>query len=109
MQVIMTVFLISFWLICFYFIGKAMKPKGNVVSAKKSVWAWGFLGVTSVILAILGPGFLVLPLLPLLLAGFSQDAGPTAAYIPFGIIFGGYGLMIFWGWGVYKALKRIRR
>jgi|GEM_PF-3692319 len=63
---------------------------------KQPIWAWIVIGLSALSLLPMGPGAIMLPVLPLLLAGFSTDAPGTPEYVPILILVVGYGLLVGW-------------
>lgn len=72
---------------------------------KQPIWPWTFIIITALLIGygILKIGYFVIaiPLLPLMIAAFS-DAPNTPAYWPFLVLVVGYGVLL--GWIVLLAL-----
>ncbi|MDQ1144200.1 hypothetical protein QE429_001027 [Bacillus sp. SORGH_AS 510] len=75
---------------------------------KKPIWPWIALAPGALLLATSGPGVLMLPIMPLFMAGMSTDSGNTPGYVPGLIILVGYGLLIGYIILVVKAIKTLR-
>ncbi|MDM5330100.1 hypothetical protein [Neobacillus sp. CF12] len=56
-----------------------------------------------------GPGAIMLPIMPLFLAGMSTDSLDTPDYVPILIFVIGYGLMIGYTFLLIKAIKTLRK
>ncbi len=75
---------------------------------KKPIWPWVVIGLGALSVFGMGPGVIMLPIMPLFLAGMSTDSGTTPDYVPMLILFIGYGLMIGYIILLVKAIKRLR-
>ncbi|SEN64428.1 hypothetical protein SAMN05192533_11685 [Mesobacillus persicus] len=78
-------------------------------TSKKPIWPWIIIAIGGIPLVGMGPGILMLPIMPLFLAGMSTDSGTTPDYVPLLIIFIGYGLMIGYIILLIIAIKALRR
>jgi hypothetical protein len=77
--------------------------------SKKPIWPWIVIGSAGLLLLTSGPGIIMLPIMPLFLAGMSTDSGNTPEYVPILIFVVGYILMILYVALVVKAIKRLKR
>jgi hypothetical protein len=77
-------------------------------AVKKPVWPWIVIGAGAVLVISTGPAAIMLPVMPLLLAGFSTDSSSTPDYVPTLIIFVGYGILLGYILLLVKAIKRLR-
>ncbi|MCM3603027.1 hypothetical protein M3175_20005 [Robertmurraya korlensis] len=75
---------------------------------KKPIWPWVVIGVGALSVLGMGPGVIMLPIMPLFLAGMSTDSGTTPEYVPMLILLIGYGIMIGYTILLVKAIKRLR-
>jgi hypothetical protein len=75
---------------------------------KKPIWPWVVIGLGALTVLGMGPGVIMLPIMPLFLAGMSTDSGTTPDYVPLLILLIGYGLMIGYIILLVKAIKRLR-
>lgn len=75
---------------------------------KKPIWPWVVIGVGALPVLGMGPGVIMLPIMPLFLAGMSTDSGTTPEYVPMLILLIGYGIMIGYILLLVKAIKRLR-
>lgn len=82
--------------------------EGVAEKKKKPIWPWIALAPGALLLVTSGPGVLMLPIMPLFMAGMSTDSGNTPGYVPGLIIFVGYGLLIGYIILVVKAIKTLR-
>lgn len=81
----------------------------SVTEKNRPVWPWVVI-VPSILLVIsMGPGAIMLPIMPLFLAGMSTDSGQTPDYVPFLIILIGYGLLAGFALLLFKAVYALRR
>jgi len=86
-----------------------IEPKlDSTPPVKKPIWPWVVIGVGALSVLGMGPGVLMLPIMPLFLAGMSTDSGTTPEYVPMLILLIGYGLMIGYTILLVKAIKRLR-
>ena len=74
----------------------------------KSIWPWLVIIPGVLLLVNSGPGVMMLPIMPLFLAGMSTDSGTAPDYVPILIILIGYGLMIGYVILLVKAIKALR-
>ncbi|MGS2777285.1 hypothetical protein ACVBAX_07895 [Robertmurraya sp. GLU-23] len=75
---------------------------------KKPIWPWVVIGIGALPVLGMGPGVIMLPIMPLFLAGMSTDSGTTPEYVPMLILLIGYGIMIGYITLLVKAIKRLR-
>lgn len=75
---------------------------------KKPVWPWIVIGAGAVLGIGSGPAALMLPIMPIFLAGMSTDSPHTPDYVPILILVVGYGLMISYTILLIKAIKTLR-
>lgn len=75
---------------------------------KKPIWPWVVIGFGALSVLGMGPGVIMLPIMPLFLAGMSTDSGTTPEYVPLLILLIGYGIMIGYTILLVKAIKRLR-
>ncbi|MED4532412.1 hypothetical protein [Metabacillus fastidiosus] len=75
---------------------------------KKTIWPWVVIGSGVLLLISAGPGVIMLPIMPIFLAGMASDAGPPPAYVPFLILTIGYGIIIGYTILFIKAVKKIK-
>lgn len=90
---------------------KALEPgniKTDTPQEKKPIWPWVVIGLSALLILSMGPGVIMLPIMPLFLAGMSTDSGTTPDYVPVLIFVIGYGLMIGYILILIKAIKRLR-
>lgn len=80
------------------------EPENN-----KPVWPWLVIIPSILLLISMGPGVVMLPVMPLFLAGMSTDSGQTPDYVPMLIILIGYGLLAGSGFLFFKAIRVLRR
>lgn len=74
----------------------------------KKTLSWIFLGINAVLfLPSLGFGLLMMPILPLFLAGMSTDSGDTTYVIPTIII--GYMIVFAWYYALFKSIQLVTR
>lgn len=78
-------------------------------TSKKPIWPWVIIVPGALLLVGSGPGVLMLPIMPLFLAGMSTDSGNTPDYVPLLIILIGYTLMIGYIILVVIAIKTLIR
>ncbi|WKA51919.1 hypothetical protein QWY22_04755 [Planococcus liqunii] len=76
---------------------------------KKPVWPWLVIAPGALLLVSTGPGAVMLPIMPLFLAGMSTDSGNTSDYVPALIILIGYGIMGIYGYWLFRAIKVLRK
>jgi len=76
---------------------------------KKPVWPWIVIGAGAVLGIGSGPAALMLPIMPIFLAGMSTDSPHTPDYVPNLILTVGYGLMIGYIVLLIKAIKTLRK
>lgn len=76
---------------------------------KKPVWPWLVIAPGALLLVSTGPGAVMLPIMPLFLAGMSTDSGNTSAYVPALIILIGYGIIGIYGYWLFRAIKVLRK
>ena len=76
---------------------------------KKPVWPWLVIAPGALLLVSTGPGAVMLPIMPLFLAGMSTDSGTTPDYVPALIILIGYGIIGIYGYWVFRAIKALRK
>lgn len=76
---------------------------------KKPVWPWLVIAPGALLLVSTGPGAVMLPIMPLFLAGMSTDSGNTPDYVPALIILIGYGIIGIYGYWVFRAIKALRK
>ncbi|MBZ5202693.1 hypothetical protein HU147_15905 [Planomicrobium chinense] len=76
---------------------------------KKPVWPWLVIAPGALLLITTGPGAIMLPIMPLFLAGMSTDSGNTPDYVPALIILIGYGIIGIYGYWVFRAIKTLRK
>ncbi|MFP7297073.1 hypothetical protein [Neobacillus niacini] len=84
------------------------KKGSDLHTSKKPVWPWVVIGAGAVLVIGTGPAALMLPIMPLFLAGMSTDSSDTPSYVPLLIMVVGYGLMIGYTILLVKAIKRLR-
>jgi hypothetical protein len=76
---------------------------------KKPIWPWVVIAPGALLLVGSGPGVLMLPIMPLFLAGMSTDSGNTPDYVPILIILIGYTLILTYVILVVIAIKTLIR
>ncbi|QYY43096.1 Holliday junction resolvase RecU [Aneurinibacillus sp. XH2] len=69
------------------------KNKGEF-KRKGPLWAWIVIAIFGLGIIWIGPGILMLPILPLIMAGFSADSPNTPEYVPLMVMGIGYALLI---------------
>jgi hypothetical protein len=77
--------------------------------AVKPIWPWLVIAPGALLLIKMGPGVVMLPIMPLFLAGMSTDSGTTPSYVPLLIVVIGYGLMSGYIFLLVRAIKRLSR
>lgn len=77
-------------------------------TTKKPVWPWVVIGLGAVLVIGSGPAALMLPMMPLFLAGMSTDSSQTPDYVPILIILIGYGIIIGYIILLVQAIKKLR-
>lgn len=97
---------------------KAYKKRGENQAAvpeikpstgnQKPVWPWVVIVPGALLLIFSGPGAIMLPIMPLFLAGMSTDSGTVPDYVPLAIFFGGYGLIAGYVMLLVKAIKTLK-
>jgi hypothetical protein len=83
--------------------------KQELPSTKKPVWPWIVIGAGAVLGIGSGPTALMLPIMPIFLAGMSTDSTHTPDYVSILILTVGYGLMIGYIMLLIKAIKTLRK
>lgn len=64
------------------------------IRVNKPIWPW-FVILPGVFAIIgMGPGVIMLPIMPIFLAAMSTDSGQTPDYVPLLLVFGGYGIIL---------------
>ncbi|KKK38075.1 hypothetical protein WQ57_11360 [Mesobacillus campisalis] len=90
----------------------AAAPAGSLsyspLKTKKPIWPWVVIVPGILLMIKAGAGVMMLPIMPIFLAGMSTDSGTAPDYLPFLIIVGGYGLMIVYIILVVRAIKALR-
>jgi hypothetical protein len=76
---------------------------------KQPIWAWIVLILTGLVILKTGFGFIAIPLLPLLLAGFSTDAPGTPAYVPILVLVISYSILLVWVVLLVFAIRSVVR
>jgi hypothetical protein len=76
---------------------------------KKPIWPWVVIAPGALLLVGSGPGVIMLPIMPLFLAGMSTDSGNTPDYVPVLIFLVGYTLIIGYIILVVIAIKTLMR
>ncbi|WP_281864154.1 hypothetical protein [Planomicrobium okeanokoites] len=84
-------------------------PAGKATGDNKPIWPWFILIPSILLLVSTGPGVIMLPIMPLFLAGMSTDSGQAPAYVPMLIIMIGYGLLAGFSILLYKAVRALVR
>ncbi|MFS0575753.1 hypothetical protein AB1K83_08965 [Sporosarcina sp. 179-K 3D1 HS] len=69
-------------------------PEELMPVRKKPIWPWFVILPGAFVIISTGPGVIMLPIMPIFLAGMSTDSGDTPEYVPLLIFFGGYGIII---------------
>lgn len=75
----------------------------------KPVWPWLVIIPSILLLISMGPGVVMLPIMPVFLAGMSTDSGQTPGYVPMLIILIGYSLLAGFCFLFFKAIRVLRR
>ncbi|MCM3585843.1 hypothetical protein M3182_08815 [Mesobacillus maritimus] len=76
---------------------------------KKPIWPWFFIVPGVLLLIGMGSAVLMLPIMPLFLAGMSTDSGTVPDYVPILIILVGYGVMIGFTILLVLAIRALRK
>ncbi|TLS38459.1 hypothetical protein [Pseudalkalibacillus caeni] len=76
---------------------------------KQPVWAWTVVIIVGLLVVGTGPGVILVPVMPLMLAAFSTDSGNYPAFLPITIVLVGYGLLIGITWLTILAIRTIRK
>ncbi|WKA55712.1 hypothetical protein [Planococcus shixiaomingii] len=75
---------------------------------KKPVWPWAVIVPGVLLLFALGPGAMMLPIMPVYLAAMSTDSGTAPDYVPALIVVIGYTLILAYAVLLVKAIQVLR-
>jgi hypothetical protein len=96
----LTIFAAAVWLVVKAFRAVTKDQKRNPLRKNKGqfkrkgpLWAWIVIIVLGLGIISLGPGIFMLPILPLMMAGFSADSPNTPEYVPLMVMGIGYALL----------------
>ncbi|TWT14576.1 hypothetical protein [Planomicrobium sp. CPCC 101079] len=77
-------------------------------AVKKPVWPWLVIVPGALLLLSMGPGAMMLPIMPLYLAAMSTDSGTAPSYVPALLVIIGYALICGYVVLLVRAIKALR-
>jgi hypothetical protein len=75
---------------------------------KKLIWPWFVIVPSGLLMVAMGPGTMMLPIMPVYLAAMSTDSGSVPDYVPALIFVIGYALILGYAILLFKAIKALR-